>query len=73
MKNFVENIEHFGDRLTPADVEVSDALYHGCIPPRWMKLAGDSAPPDSTSLSTWLNDLAQRSSHMERILVLVLL
>lgn len=70
VKNFVENVEHFGDHLTPVDVEVSDSLYHGCIPPRWMKLAGDSAPPDATSLSSWLNDLTQRSSHLERILIL---
>ncbi|XP_077973667.1 uncharacterized protein LOC120348568 isoform X2 [Styela clava] len=70
VKNAVETLDHIGDHMTPADVETSDYLYYGKIPQRWMVLAGETAPPDSTSLTTWLNDLGQRSAHLERILML---
>lgn len=57
--------------MTPEDIETSDHLYRARIPPRWMELAGESAPPDTSPLSFWLNDIASRVAHFERILALV--
>ena len=52
-------------------LEVAAALYHQRIPSRWLKLAGNSSPPGSWSLSAWLTDLQSRHSHIERVVTQV--
>lgn len=71
MKNAVESLDQFGSRLSENDVIIANELSRSRIPSVWMKLAGDTAPPDTTSLSQWLNDLGNRVLHFERILALV--
>ena len=60
-----------GDMLTPQMLESADDLYHLRIPQYWCHLSGQTAPPPNQGLGTWLNDLAARCAHFEKILVLV--
>ncbi|XP_028415382.1 dynein heavy chain 8, axonemal-like isoform X2 [Dendronephthya gigantea] len=56
-----------GDLVPPDVLEAANALYHLRIPSRWLRLAGDSSPPGTWSLSAWLADLQSRHSHIERV------
>ena len=60
-----------GDELSPEMLEAANDLYHMRIPSAWLKMAGDTAPPATHSLTSWLQDLTYRGQHFERILVYV--
>ena len=72
MKNAVESLDQFGNRLSSDDVTIANDLSRSRIPAKWMAMAGDTAPPDTTSISQWLNDIALRVGHFERILAVVI-
>lgn len=72
MKAAVENLDHFGDHMSPVDVDIADALFHARIPKKWMKKAGYNALPPSSTIVNWLADLSLRVAHFERLLALVI-
>lgn len=71
MKAAVESLDQFGDRLSDEDALIANDLSRSLIPAVWMELAGETAPPNTTPLSQWLNDIALRVAHFERILAVV--
>ena len=48
-------------------IEVANALYQSYIPKRWLRLSGDSAPEETYSLASWVNDLAHRVALLEKL------
>jgi hypothetical protein len=64
-------VNSLGDTLTPEQLSVADDLYYQKIPELWREVSGVAAPPSLQSLSTFMNDITARSTHFERILVLV--
>ncbi|CAK8694917.1 unnamed protein product [Clavelina lepadiformis] len=68
VKAAVESLDQFGDRLSDEDALIANDLSRSLIPAVWMELAGETAPPNTTPLSQWLNDIALRVAHFERIL-----
>ena len=60
-----------GDALTPDQLSIADDLYYQRIPETWRRAAGAAAPPPLQALNTFINDIVARSTHFERILVLV--
>lgn len=58
-----------GDRISEELLVAADNLYHLRIPSKWSQLGGDSSPPPTWSLAAWFTDLANRFSHIDRIIV----
>ncbi len=64
-------VESLGDVLSPQLLGAADDLYYQRIPSNWRLLAGETAPPPTQSLTTWLADLQNRAQHLEKILTQV--
>ena len=60
-----------GDRISEEMLVAADDLYHLRIPSKWSQLGGDSSPPPAWSLAAWFTDLANRFSHIDRIILQV--
>lgn len=60
-----------GDALTSDQLSIADDLYYQRIPETWRRAAGAAAPPSLQSLNIFISDIVARSTHFERILVLV--
>ena len=60
-----------GDRISAELLVAADDLYHLRIPSKWSQLGGDTSPPPTWSLAAWFTDLANRFSHIDRIIVQV--
>jgi len=58
-----------GDRISEELLGAADDLYHLRIPSKWSQLGGDSSSPPTWSLAAWFTDLANRFSHIDRIIV----
>ena len=58
----------YGDKLPDQYLKDAEEIYHLKIPERFRTLAGQSAPPNSWTLASWLHDLQARFNHMEKIL-----
>lgn len=65
------DVNALGDTLTAEQLSVADDLYYQRIPDLWRQASGASAPPPLQTLTTFINDVVARSTHFERILVLV--
>ena len=65
------DVNALGDTLTPEQLSIADDLYYQRIPELWRRACGAASPPPLQSLSTFVNDIVARSTHFERILVLV--
>ena len=60
-----------GVHLSDDMMAAADDLYQGLIPRPWYRAAGWTAPPPSAGLVTFINDLAARAIHFEKLLTLV--
>ena len=43
-------------------------LHENCVPSKWQKLIGPSAPPDSQTFSTWFDNLKKRYQYLFEII-----
>lgn len=77
IKTSLQSIKHavdvnaLGNALTPEQLSVADDLYFQRIPELWRQHSGPATPPPLQTLTTFINDIVARSTHFERILVLV--
>ncbi|KAM8953036.1 dynein axonemal heavy chain 5-like [Pelodytes ibericus] len=70
IKDFLESPDMLGDQLSETTVTIIQDLHHRRAPTYWCKLAWSFTCPSDWSISSWISDLQQRVTHLEKILQL---
>ncbi|KAM4771050.1 dynein axonemal heavy chain 5-like [Rhinophrynus dorsalis] len=70
IKNSLESPDTLGDQLSETTITIIHDLYYKRAPAYWWKLAWNFPCPLDWTLSSWIADLQQRVSQLEKILQL---